>query len=125
MGNILRWLRSILLGGEKRPDLEEAHYPRNATGAPDLTCFTRPVEYYARYIHDYLESLESPRGAPPRAPEWQVYEYQKYVLGQWGLIARGASEALPTSCDSCATASPKGGRRHRECSTHGRTAEPR
>jgi len=96
MDHILRWLRSILLGAEKPPDLEEAHYPRDASGAPDLTCFTRPVEHYTRYIDDYLESLEAPRGAPPRAREWQVYEYQKYVFGQWGLIARGSSEALPT-----------------------------
>jgi len=65
-----------------------------------LTSFVRPVEHYARYIDDYLESLDSPRvaprGAPPLAAEWQVYDYQKYVLGQWGLIARGPSEALPT-----------------------------
>src|SRR5262245_4052692 len=96
MGNILRWLRSILIGAEQPPDLEEAHYPRDASGAPDLTCFTRSVEHYARYIGDYLESLESARDEPPRAREWQVYEYQKYVLGQWGLIARGPSEALAT-----------------------------
>ena len=96
MGNTLRWLRYILLGAEKPPHLEEAHYPRNASGAPDLTCFTRPVEHYARYIDDYLVSLEAPCSAPPRAQEWQAYEYQKHVFGQWGLIARGPSEALPT-----------------------------
>jgi len=95
--NILRWLRDFLIGAEKPPpDLEEAHYPRDASGAPDLTRFTKSVEHYARYIRDYLESLESPRGARPPAQEWQAYEYQKYVLGQWGLIARGPSQALPT-----------------------------
>jgi hypothetical protein len=96
MDNILRWLRSILVGAEKPPDLEEARYPRDASGAPDLTRFTRSAEHYASYIGDYLDSLESPRRAPPLAKEWQTYEYQKYVLGQWGLIARGPSEALPT-----------------------------
>jgi len=77
MDNVLRWLRHIFIGAEKPP-----------------------ADHYARYIDDYLKSLESPRtaarGEPPLAPERQVYEYQKYVLGQWGLIARGPADALPT-----------------------------
>jgi hypothetical protein len=100
MDNVLRWLRHIFIGAEKPPDIEEAHYPRDAKGKPDLTRFTRPADHYARYIDDYLKSLESPRtvarGKPPLARERQVYEYQKYVLGQWGLIARGPANALPT-----------------------------
>jgi hypothetical protein len=100
MNNVLRWLRYTFIGAEKPPNLEEAHYPRDGEGAPDLTRFVRPVEHYARYIDEYLESLDSPRvaprGAPPLASEGQGYDYQKYVLGQWGLIARGPSEALPT-----------------------------
>ena len=77
MDNVLRWLHYIFIGAEKPPSLEEAHYPRDASGVPDLTRFTRSVEHYAGYIGDYLESLESariaPRGAPPLAQEWQVY----------------------------------------------------
>jgi hypothetical protein len=96
MGNVLRRLRDILVGAANPPDLEEAHYPRDARGAPDLTRFTRSVEHYAGYIGDYLASLESPRGAPPSGRAWQIHAYQKYVLGQWGLIARGPAEALPT-----------------------------
>ena len=95
MDSVLRWLRNVLVGAGRPPDLEEAHYPRDAKGAPDLACFTRSVEHYAGYIGDYLASLEAPRGVPPPAREWQVHEYQKYVLGQWGLIARGPAEALP------------------------------
>ena len=93
-GTVLRWLRSLLIGADQPPDLEESRYPRNASGAPDLSCFKRPVEHYERYIADYLESLESPKGTLADR-EWQTYAYQKYVFGQWGLIARGPSEALP------------------------------
>jgi hypothetical protein len=96
VGNVLRWLRSILIGAPKPPRLEEARYARSANGTPDLTCFTRSVEHYAGYIADYIESLESPRGTLATDREWQSYEYQKFVFGQWGLIARGPSEALPT-----------------------------
>ena len=95
MGKVLRWLRAILIGADRPPDLEESRYPRNASGAPDLTRFTGSVEHYERYIADYFESLESPRGTLADR-EWQTHAYQKYVLGQWGLIARGPSEALPT-----------------------------
>ena len=95
MDTFLRWLRHLVIGAGQPPTLEEATYPRDARGAPDLTRFTRPVEHYAGYIADYLQSLESPH-RPSRSREWQTHEYQKYVLGQWGLIARGPSEALPT-----------------------------
>ena len=95
LGTVLRRLRSVLIGADQPPELEESRYPRNASGAPDLACFTRPVEHYERYITDYLESLESPKGTLANR-EWQTYAYQKYVFGQWGLIARGPAEALPT-----------------------------
>jgi hypothetical protein len=99
MRGILSWLRYIVLGAEKPQALEEESYPRDAAGQPDLTRFTRPVAHYAGYIEDYLVSLETPavpRGGPPPSSEWRSYAYRRSVLGQWGLIARGPAEALPT-----------------------------
>jgi len=92
----LRWLKHALLGEESPPRLEEDRFPLNADGRPDLARFTQSVAYYARYIDDYLESLD-PRGSRhPATSKWQSYAYRKGVFGQWGLIARGPVEALPT-----------------------------
>jgi hypothetical protein len=97
---VLRWLKRIFLGADRPPRLEEERFPRDAAGRPDLTRFTRSVAHYTGYIEDYLVSLESPTdsrsGGRPRTSEWQAYAYRKGVLGQWGLIARGPAEALPT-----------------------------
>jgi hypothetical protein len=98
--NVLRWLRLIFIGAERPPRLEEDRFPRDAAGRLDLTRFRRSVEHYAGYIEDYLASLESrpdTRGrVNPSTSEWQAYAYRKGVFGQWGLIARGPAEALPT-----------------------------
>lgn len=96
MHSALRWLKHALLGEESPPRLDEERFPVDGTGRPDLTRFTQSVAYYARYIDDHLESLD-PRGSRhPATSEWQSYAYRKGVFGQWGLIARGPAEALPT-----------------------------
>ena len=96
---VLRWLQRLLLGAEHPPPLEEERYARDSLGRPDLARFTRPAAHYAGYLDEYLDSLadgSSPgtrgRGA---TREWQAHAYRKGVLGQWGLIARGPTEALP------------------------------
>lgn len=100
MNAALRWLKLVLLGGEKPPALPEDRYPQVARGVPDLSYFKHPVAYYEAYADEYLASLDPKTAEPPRPDrkyaEWQGYWYRKYVLAQWGLIARGPAEALPT-----------------------------
>ncbi|MEX2285145.1 MAG: HEAT repeat domain-containing protein [Gemmatimonadota bacterium] len=92
MHRILRMLRDFLFGRPKLPALEEETYPRDAAGRPDLKRFTRPLAHYTGYIDEYLVSLGT---SGPTDPAWQSFAYRKSVLGQWGIIARGPSQALP------------------------------
>jgi hypothetical protein len=97
---MMDWLRRIFLGPDAPPRLEEAAYPQVARGVPDLSYFKHPVAHYEAYIDEYLESLEGKvadeRRAARNYAEWQSHWYHKHVIGQWGLIARGPTEALPT-----------------------------
>jgi len=99
---LLRWVKRLLVGAAKPPVLEEARFPRDASGRPDLTRFTRPVSHYVGYVDAYLASLgdtpltDSDGLTPARDySAWQAHAYTKGVFGQWGLIARGPAEALP------------------------------
>src|SRR5688572_23926955 len=99
LNGLFGWLKLIFFGRPKPPVLEEARFPTDKMGRPDLTRFTRPVDHYIGYVDAYLTSLTPPPPGHPvpresRDPPWQVYAYRKGVLGQWGLIARGPGEAL-------------------------------
>jgi hypothetical protein len=78
--------------GERRETLEEEGYPRDATGRPDLSRFTKPLAHYTAYFDEYLASL-GPQG--PASSTAQQLAYRKGVLAQWGLIATGPRDALP------------------------------
>jgi len=96
----LNWLRTLLFSSPAPCVLEEQRFPRGTDGAPDLACFTRPVDHYIAYIEDYLMSLEPSTSVATLLPktnslEGRSHAYQKGVVGQWGLIARGPKDALP------------------------------
>ena len=92
MGRFSRIVRDIFTGPPKPPALEEESYPRDKMGRPDLRRFTKPLSHYVSYMEDYHKSL-GPTG--PGDPVWQSFAYRKGVLAQWGIIAKGPSEALP------------------------------
>ena len=58
MNNVLRWLRYTFIGAEKPPSLEEAHYPRDDKGAPDLTHFGSRRTIAAGALPNTLGHLE-------------------------------------------------------------------
>jgi hypothetical protein len=94
MADWKRWLlslRDLIFDPPPGPPIEEARYPTDRMGRPDLTRFTKPVSHYTGYIEEYFTVLFSKAG-----PSAKSYAYRKYVLGEWGLIARGPAEALPS-----------------------------
>jgi len=96
MSGALHWLRELLFGPPGPPALEEERFPRDSMGRTDLTRFVHPASHYAAYVDDYLASLRPSNGREERpGSAWQSYAYRKGVIGEWGLIARGASESLP------------------------------
>lgn len=111
------WLRAILFGPPELPELEEISYPRDPAGRPDLRCFSKPVQHYIDYVEDYLASL-SPDAFSSESERWRknqvnalrAHAYQKGVLGEWGLIARGPDEAFPFVLALLSHALPEGRR---------------
>ena len=95
MSAVLRWLSEALFGPPGPPVLEEERFRRDSMGRPDLSRFVHPASHYAGYIEEYLAALRPTAGlGDRRGSAWQSYAYRKGVIGEWGLIARGPSEAL-------------------------------
>jgi hypothetical protein len=89
-------LKSVLEGlfgkaGAGRPRIPEDEIPVDASGRPDLSRYTRPLEHYCRYYEEY-QALTARR---TRVPDEVVRAaYAKKVHATWAFIARGA-ESLP------------------------------
>ena len=92
MHRFFRIVRNIFIDPRDPPVLEEESYPRDSMGRPELKRFTKPLSHYIGYMEDYHQAL-GPAG--PTDPAWQSFAYRKGVLAQWGMIAKGPSEALP------------------------------
>lgn len=92
MHRFFRIVRDILNDPRQPPALEEELYPRDAMGRPDLQRFTKPLSHYISYMEDYHKALGA---TGPADAAWQSFAYRKGVLAQWGIIAKGPSEALP------------------------------
>lgn len=96
VSTVLLWLRELLVGSPEPPVLEEERFPRDSMGRPDTSRFVHPASHYASYIEAYLATLRPATGRQERRGSvWQSYAYRKGVIGEWGLIAHGPSEALP------------------------------
>jgi len=69
--------------------LNEAQYPVDARGRPDIRYYTDSLEYYIEMYEQYLGALKGKKGA--------CYEpelaFSRRVHAMWGLIAKGAAAA--------------------------------
>jgi|ERR1051325_2169210 hypothetical protein len=78
-------------------ELKENAYPRDSLGRPDLAYYCDPLEYYIQMCEQYFDGFAKYEHAS--ALDEQIFNdltlrYDKFVQGQWGLIAKGTA-AIP------------------------------